>query len=221
LRDGEKTPLLEQDDPAFVLSSVRRIAAETGASLLGPPWLLPRSDSVPASSRTRLAPISVVGLASSGQLRTAAATLGASLFVMVVFLFSVKNEPAVSLLSVVLPLATVAVTALIGAGLWSLRIRASIGSAGILAERVLFGRPLRLLSLPAETILGVYAIGHAPHPERHLLVDTNEGPRAVALAGEAARRLAEQAGAGRLTAHAEPGRRSLPRKSQIAPITTE
>ena len=190
----ERVLLLEHDSPAVVLGSARRVSAETGARLVGPAWLVPRGavsngNGAPA---VPVAPVSVVGLSSSGQLRTASATLGASLFVLLVFAVSVKAEAGVSLLSAALPLASVLITALIGAYLSSLRVRATRGPGGIQVERVVLGRHANLLDIPAESILSVHAVGHAPHPERHVLVDTLDGPCAFALAGEAARQLAEQ-----------------------------
>jgi hypothetical protein len=193
VQGAERVLLLEHDSPAVVLESARRVSAETGARLVGPDWLAPRtsvSGGMPASPRAAL---SVVGLSSSGQLRTAIATLGGSVFVLLVFLVSVKAEAGVSLLSAALPLASVFLPALIGAYLSSLRVRATRGPDGIQAERVIFGRPVKLLSVPADTILSVHAVGHAPHPERHVLIDTLSGPRAFALAGEAARELAQPA----------------------------
>lgn len=193
LRQGERAvPLLQHDNPAVVLSDARRVQAETGARLVGPAWLSPGPASSGAISPP-VSPISVMGLSSSGQLRTATACLGGAAFVLVVFLVSVKAEPGVSLLSATLPLASVLVTALIGAYLSSLRVRATRGPEGIRAESVVFGRSKLLLHLPASAILGIEAVGHAPHPVRHVLVETADGPRAFPLAGEAATELAAQA----------------------------
>jgi hypothetical protein len=202
-------PLLEHDDPAVVLESARRVQAETGARLLGPAWLSPQ----PASNGVARPPVSVVGLSSSGQLRTATACLGGAAFVLVVFLVSVKAESGVSPLSAALPLASVLITALIGASLWSLRVRATRGPEGIRAERVVFGIARQLLHLPANAILSVEAVGHAPHPVRHVLVDTTDGPRAFPLAGEAARTLAAQAEPNR-SLHAEAARRTQNRPAR-------
>lgn len=194
LTEGDRSvPLLEHDDPAVVLASARRIQAETGARLVGPAWLSPRPASTGATVPA-VSPVSVVGLNSSGQLRTATACLCGAAFVLIVFLVSVKAESGVSLLSAVLPLASVLSVASIGATLSSLRVRATRGPEGIRAERVVFGVSKQLLHVPVEAILSVAAVGHTPHPVRHVLVDTADGPRAFPLAGEAARRLAALAG---------------------------
>jgi hypothetical protein len=214
---GRRLPLLEHDDPAVVLASARRVAAETGARLVGPAWLFPQASASPNAASPPVSPVSVVGLSSSGQRRTATACLGGAAFVLLVFLVSVKAEAGVSLLSAALPLASVLVTALIGAYLSSLRVRATRGLDGIHAERVVFGLTKPLLHVPPDAILSVQAIGHAPHPERHVLVDTVHGPRAFALAGEAARQLAEQAQPGRaLQAESTRRTQNLPARDPVA-----
>jgi hypothetical protein len=220
MQGGRRMLLLEHDDPAVVLASARRVMAETGARLVGPAWLMPRTSLSNGAPLSSMAPVSVIGLSSSGQLRTSAATLGGALFVLLVFLASVKAEAGVSLLSAALPLASVAITALIGAGLSSLRVRATRGPQGIQAERVVFGWQASLLNVPADAILSVQAVGHAPHPERHVLVDTIDGPRAFALAGEAARQLTEQPEPGRPSPQAEPARRTPARPARDAVAET-
>lgn len=211
---GQRTVLLEHDDPAVVLASARRVTAETGAPLVGPPWLAARASTSHSAPLPVVSPVSVVGLSSSGQLRTAHATLGGAAFVLVVFLISVKAEAGLSLLSVTLPLASVVITALIGAGLSSLRVRATLEPGGLHAERVVFGWQANLLRVPAEAILSVQAVGHAPHPERHVLVDTIDGPRSFPLAGEAAQQLAEQAQPSRPTLQPESARRTQNRPAR-------
>ena len=205
LVQGERrTPLLEHHDPAVVLASARRIATKMGVRLVGPSWLEPGNPTSAGSPSS----VSVVGFSSCGQMRTAVSTLGAAGFVLVVFLVSVKAEAGLSWLSAALPLASVLLTAAIGAYLSSLRVRATRGPEGIHVERVIFGRATPLLSVPAETIVAVHAVGHSPHPARHVLIDTLEGPLAFALAGEAARRLAEPAQPARPAPLPEPSRRS-------------
>jgi hypothetical protein len=208
VQGGRRVVVLEHDDPAVVLADARRVSAETGSHLVGPAWLTARGGVNDSAANHTVSPVSVVGLSSSGQLRTATATLGGSAFVLLVFLVSVKAEAGVSLLSAALPLASVAITALIGAGLSSLRVRATRGPDGIEVQRVVFGWQLSLLNVPAEQILSVQAVGHAPHPERHVLVDTVDGPRSFALAGEAARQLARQAQPNRPALHSESARKT-------------
>lgn len=206
LMQGERrVPLLEHHDPAVVLANARRIATEIGARLVGPSWLAPGN---PTNAGSSPSSVSVVGFSSCGQMRTAVSTLGAAGFVLVVFLVSVKAEAGLSWLSATLPLASVLVTAAIGAYLSSLRVRATRGPEGIQVERVVFGRATPVLSVPAEALVAVHAVGHSPHPARHVLIETLEGPLAFALAGEAARRFAEPAQPARPAPLPEPSRRS-------------
>jgi hypothetical protein len=189
---SERALLLEHDDPAQVLKDARSIARQTSAALVGPEWFSAASQQAGSKWQPPSTAVSVVGMSSSGQARAAWATLGGALFTLVVFLVSVKAESGVSLLSAALPLLSVAATALIGAGLATARVHATLGPRGLRVQEVVFGRQARLLDLPAETILGVHAVGHEPYPERHLLIDTQGGLRAFLLAGDAARILSER-----------------------------
>lgn len=187
---SERSLLLEHDDPARILKDARSIGQQTSATLVGPDWFSSPTDQASPRWQPPSTSVSVVGMSSSGQARAAWATLGGALFTLVVFLVSVKAESGVSLLSAVLPLISVAATALIGVGLWAARVHATLGPEGLQAHELVFGRQIILLDLPAEAILNVHAVGHEPYPERHVLIDTRSGPRAFLLAGDGARTLA-------------------------------
>jgi hypothetical protein len=212
-RGSERALLLEHDDPAQILKDARSIARQTSATLVGPAWFSAANEPASANWQAPSTPVSIIGMSSSGQTRTAWATLGGALFTLAVFLVSVKAESGVSLLSAVLPLLSVAITAVIGVSLSAARVHVTLGPEGLRAREVVFGREASLLELPADTILSVHAVGHEAYPERHVLVDTRSGPRAFLLAGEGARRLAERADSVRAP-QAEPLRRNPSRTAR-------
>ncbi|MFZ5891345.1 MAG: hypothetical protein ACOY0T_09865 [Myxococcota bacterium] len=189
LHQGDQRELLiEAEDPAEVVAGARRIARETGAVLLGPDWLAERS-------LTRRDPASVSetseeALLWPAQLRTSRTTLFGGLFVLLVFIGSINAESEVSLLSAMLPLLAVVLALVIAWQLARLRLRVHSGPSGLRAERIgLFGvRPL--LSVPLDSLGDVHALGHPSHPERHLLVETRNGPVSLPCAEASARRVA-------------------------------
>ncbi len=196
LGEGSRTtPLLEHEDPAVVLSDLRKLLAETGARASYPaelePLLAPQlRERRPLTFRMSTR---VVGSPWLTQRRVAAATLGGALFVLVVFLISARAEAGLSTLSALLPLASILVVTMIGWAIAVARVEASIGPDGLHVHRVVFGARRRQLALDSGTILGVWALGHPGYPERDLLVETTSGVCAVPLAGDAARRLAAHA----------------------------
>ena len=185
---GERRLLLENDDPARVVADARRIARETGAVLLGPDWLLEQSGG-PRDPRG-LSTQHEEGLLWPTQLRTSRTTVLAGLFVLVLSAGSIRAESEISWLSAALPGLSVALALLIGFMLAKLRVHVDSGPDGLHAERRGVGAPRALLKLPLSEVLEVHAIGHASHPERHLLIETVHGPVSLSCAEAPARRIA-------------------------------
>lgn len=187
-QNGERALLLESDDPARVLADARRIARETGAVLLGPDWVVQRS-TVPRES-TAGSTLHEDGLVWPAQLRASRTSVLAGLFVLVLSVGSIRAESEVSLLSAALPGLSVALAITIGALLAKMRVSVEAGPDGLRAERRGMVSRRELLSVATADVLDVQAVGHASHPERHLLIETVKGPVAVACADGAALRVA-------------------------------
>lgn len=187
-RSGTRELLLEGDDPAQVLADARRIARETGAVLRGPEWVAARAARRDPGPRAAL---SIEGLIWPSQLRASRTTVLGALFVLVLSAGSIRAESEVSLLSAALPGVSVVAALLIGTFLAKLRVVVEAGPEGLRAERRGLGAPQKLLSLPLESIIDVHAVGHPSHPERHLLIETVDGPVSLTCAGTLARRVAQ------------------------------
>jgi hypothetical protein len=188
VQNGQREPLLEADDPARVIADARRIARETGAALVGPEWVVePRGVS---RAPRALATLHEEGLLWPAQLRASRTSVLAGLFVLVLSVGSIHAESEVSVLSAALPGLSVALALLIGAMLARMRVRIDSGPDGLRAERRGLSGARELLRLAAADILDVHAVGHASHAERHLVIETVNGPVAVACAEDTARRVA-------------------------------
>ncbi|MGC4088592.1 MAG: hypothetical protein QM756_11985 [Polyangiaceae bacterium] len=103
---------------------------------------------------------------------------------------SIRAESELSLLSAILPVLAVALAVGLGLFLRQLRVRVHSGPHGLRAEQATFGAPRPLLTVPLEALGAVHAVGHPNHPERHLLVETQDGPVSLACADAAARQVA-------------------------------
>jgi len=185
---GSHALLLEGDDPARVLADARRIASAAGALLIGPEWLVERQGA-PAESNAPAAS-SEEGLLWPAQLRTSRTALFGGLFVLVVFVGSIRAESELSLLAATLPLLTVVLAFALAAVLGKMRICIHSGPDGLRAERRGLGAPRPLLSVPLKSLRAVHAVGHPNYPERHLLVETDAGLVSLQCAETTARRVA-------------------------------
>ncbi|HET9953397.1 MAG TPA: hypothetical protein VFQ61_02775 [Polyangiaceae bacterium] len=174
--------LLEHPDPARVLADLQRFQNEFGLPLDGPSWL-PKSPN-PAERQPRALPGEEVGQYWPYQTRAAYAVLGSALFILAVFGFSVRAEQELSPLSLVLPLATSATTALVGWFLLGLQM-----SVRVSAERLAFfthawGISWQSAEFAMQDLRAVRAVGHAGFAPQHLLIETQHGSRALRLSEE-------------------------------------
>lgn len=187
-QSGAREVVLQGDDPARVLADARRVARETGAVLRGPDWVSVRPR---RREPVGLTALSAEGLIWPSQLRASRTTVLAALFVLVLSAGSIRAESEVSLLSAALPGGSVVVALLIGTFLAKLRVVVHAGPEGLRAERCGLGAPRKLLELPLESVIDVHAVGHPTHPERHLLIETVDGPVGLTCADALARKVAQ------------------------------
>jgi hypothetical protein len=190
---ASKSILFDHDDPARVIGDLRRVCVETGRRCEGPEWLrVGMNASAPGSRRIVLITGSDEGPRWLAQRDAAWAVVAGGVFVLLIFLGSVRWEARITWLGALLPLASVALALCIGAALFSLRIRVSANEEGIRVERVVFGRSRQLLEISRRDLLSARAVGHTGYPPRHLLFETVQGPRAIAIAGATAALAAER-----------------------------
>ncbi len=168
--------LLEHDDPAVVLADARRVAEATGVRFQAPDWAGPAAHPEELTARV------ISGSLWPAQKRAARAAQGGAIFILVVFLWSIRAESEVSLLSALLPLASVALALVVGAVLLSLRVRVDVGPHGLRMAKVLFGRSRVVLDIPAAKLLALHTVTHPRFAPRHLLVETSDGPVALGVA---------------------------------------
>lgn len=142
-------------------------------------------------------PASVVGAPSPSHERAARAALGAVAFASLVFGWCIlKARSELSPLSVLVPSLGIIALGLLGLWLLTWRVQVTVSEHGVRVERVALGVRNLQLEIPRHELSGARAFGHGPNILRLVLFATTRGPFVTALAGNAAKRVADAVGFG-------------------------
>ncbi|MBK7582875.1 MAG: hypothetical protein IPI67_22105 [Myxococcales bacterium] len=197
--DGDdRVVLLEDPDPARVLSDLRRVLSYWpipvttgwGLPLGAEPWL-------PAA--VTAAPVSAGEFEAHG--RPYEAELGAGLSVLggaavvgtamaLMHGSRLANDKPTALLSYALSALLLGFIVVLGALMVSDRLTLRVQADSVTLVRTALGVVWRRRVVPTTNVRGLYAVGLIPNEPRHLLVCTEQGIEAFPVVGEAATRMA-------------------------------
>lgn len=196
LEGGERLVLIEDADPARVLSDLRRalgylplaVFSGWGLSPGAKPWL-PR-ERVAVGDRT----VSERGRPRDSELGAGLCVLGGAVVVGVAMglmhLARIRRGAPTDLLSYALSGSLLAFIVVLGLFMVTDRVTAVLEGGRLVVERRALGVRFRRLEIAAQQLHGLWAVGLVPGEPRHLLIATADGLCAVRFFGEGAARAA-------------------------------
>lgn len=188
LPTGERFPLIQDVHPERVLDSLQRVLehfphpveCHWGLPVEAAPWMFERprvTDSRPPLGQTLFRE----RVAGPTLVRLMAVTACLVVLDLSVLVTTQRTQLAyVHPLSIILPIIFGACLVALSLGLTSCHARLSIGTE-VTTDINVFGSSHGARSRRADRVRDVYVIGHAAAGRRHLLLDTSDGPLAIAV----------------------------------------
>lgn len=196
LDGGERVVLLEHASPARVLSDLRRALGYFPLTVTSG-WGLPPG-AEPWLKRERAAigvePFRERGRPHDGELGGGICVLGGALVVGTAMGLMhgarIRRGDSTDLLSYGLSASLLAFILIVGLFMVTDRVTAALEGGRLVIERRAVGVRWRRLEVPADRLVGVWAVGLVAGEPRHLLIATVDGLTAVPFLGEGATRVA-------------------------------